>query len=128
MATLKQFNDLGKQARNHRYFSDEFRRKKVEEIDKRLVTVTEVCREYQVSYTSVYKWIYKYSVMRKKQERLVLETESDTRKIKALEQKIKDLEQALGQKEIQLMFKDKMIEIAEDMYKVDIKKKLGSSH
>ncbi len=127
MATVQQINDLDKRSRYHRYFSEEFRKQKVDEIDSRLVTVSEVCREYKVSAPSVYKWIYKYSAMRKKQEKLVLESESDTRKIKELRQKIKDLEQALGQKEIQLMFKDKMIEIAEQMYKVDIKKKLGSN-
>jgi len=32
----------------------------------------------------------------------------------------------LGEKEVQLQFKDKMIEIAEEMYGIDIKKKLGT--
>lgn len=51
---------------------------------------------------------------------------SDSQKIKDLQAKIKELEQLVGQKQIQLEFKDKMIEIAEEMYRVDIKKKLGS--
>ena len=33
------------------------------------------------------------------------------------------MEQIIGQKQILLEFKDKMIEIAEETYKVDIKKK-----
>jgi transposase len=51
---------------------------------------------------------------------------SDAHKIKELKKKIEELERLVGQKQIQLEFKDKMIEIAEEMYKVDIKKKLGS--
>ena len=55
-----------KSTRVHRYFSEEFKRKKVEELDKRIITLSELCRQYEVSSTAVYKWIYKYSLMRKK--------------------------------------------------------------
>ena len=60
----------------------------------------------------------------KKRERTIVESESDTKKLLEAKQKIAELERLLGQKQIQLEFKDKMIEIAEDMYNVDIKKKL----
>lgn len=52
-----------------------------------------------------------------------MESKSDTAKILALQKRIAELERALGQKTIQLEFKDKMIELAEQTYKVDIKKK-----
>jgi hypothetical protein len=52
-----------------------------------------------------------------------VETKSDTAKILALQKKIADLERLLGQKQVQLDFQNKMIEIAEDTYQVDIKKK-----
>lgn len=109
-----------------RYFSESFRQAKVREIERNLITVTAVCREYEVSKSAVYKWIYKYSLFRKRQIRQIIEPMSDTQKIKELEAKIKELERLVGQKQIQLEFKDKMIDIAEEMYKVDIKKKLGS--
>jgi len=51
---------------------------------------------------------------------------SDTRKIQEMEQKIKELERLVGQKQILLEFREKQIEIAEEMYKIDIKKKLGT--
>jgi hypothetical protein len=51
---------------------------------------------------------------------------SDTKKIQELKAKIKELEQVVGQKQIQLEFKEKMIELAEQMYNIDIKKKLGT--
>jgi transposase-like protein len=113
-------------ARQNRYFSEGFKRQKVEDIEKNIVRISEICREYQVSNTAVYKWIYKYSSMRKKGIRQVVETESDTRKLHLLKEKIKELERIIGQKQIVIDFQDKMIDIAEVEYKVDIKKKLGS--
>jgi hypothetical protein len=64
--------------------------------------------------------------MAKKQVKVVVEAKSDTQKIKALEERIKELERIVGQKQLLLEFKDKMIEIAEETYGVDIKKKLSS--
>jgi hypothetical protein len=64
--------------------------------------------------------------MKKKAERLIVESQSDTQKILDLKKQIAELERLLGQKQIQLEFKDTMIEIAEEMYKIDIKKKLGT--
>lgn len=110
----------------HRSFSEEFKRSKVREIERKLTTISDICITYSVSRTSVYKWIYKYSVMAKKQVKQVVEAKSDTQKIKALEQRIKELERIIGQKQLLLEFKDKMIEIAEAEYQVDIKKKVGS--
>ena len=109
-----------------RYFSESFRQGKVREIERNLTTVTAVSREYEVSRGAVYKWIYKYSLYRKRQIRQIIEPMSDTQKIKDLQARIKELERLVGQKQILLEFKEKMIEIAEEMYQVDIKKKLGS--
>jgi hypothetical protein len=64
--------------------------------------------------------------MAKKQVKQVVEAKSDTQKIRALEERIKELERIVGQKQLLLEFKDKMIEIAEATYNVDIKKKVGS--
>jgi hypothetical protein len=64
--------------------------------------------------------------MRKKQERQVVELKSDTVKIKYLQARIKELEQIVGQKQLLIDFKEKMIELAEEQYGIDIKKKYGS--
>jgi transposase len=64
--------------------------------------------------------------MAKKQIKQVVEAKSDTQKIKALEDRIRELERVVGQKQLLIEFKDKMIEIAEATYNVDIKKKVGS--
>lgn len=111
--------------RQTRVFSESFRKSKVREIERNLTTVTMVSREFEVSTTAVYKWLYKYSTFRARQLRLIVEPMSDSHKIKELRKKIQELEQLVGQKQIQIEFKEKMIELAEEMYQVDIKKKLG---
>ncbi|MGI6337775.1 MAG: transposase [Bacteroidales bacterium] len=110
----------------HRYFSEDFKKKKVRELERKITSIPDICRTYSVSRTSVYRWIYKYSVMAKKQVKQVVEAKSDTQRIKALEARIKELERIVGQKQLLLEFQDKMIEIAEADYDVDIKKKIGS--
>jgi len=120
------FFDHENKPQYHRYFNNEFKRQKVRELERNITSVADICKTYQVSRTSVYKWIYKYSAMAKKQLKQVIEAKSDTKKIKALEERIKELERIIGQKQLLIEFKDKMIEIAEATYGVDIKKKVSS--
>jgi transposase-like protein len=125
MAKVEDFSKEEYQ-RINRYFSESFKRKKVQEIEKNISTVLEVSREYEVSQTAVYKWLNKYSRNRKRGVKQVVELMSDTRKIQDLKVRIRELEQMLGQKQFEIEFKNKMIDIAEEMYDIDIKKKLGS--
>lgn len=115
-------------ARNKRYFSEDFKKKKVTELDKKITTVSEICKQYEVSSTAVYKWIYKYSLMRKKGIKVVVEAQSDTTRIKSLRQHISELEQLLGQKQFEIDFLRKQMEIASDQYGIDLKKKLSGKH
>jgi transposase-like protein len=113
-------------SRQNRYFSNDIKKKIVRDLERNYNSVSDVCKVYQVSRTSVYRWIFKYSSMAKKQHKQVIEPKSDTQKIKVLEERIKELERVVGQKQLLIEFKDKMIEIAEATYGVDIKKKAGS--
>jgi transposase-like protein len=110
----------------NRRFSEDFKKSKVKELERNFVSISDICKTYSVSRTAVYKWIYKYSIMAKKNVRQIVEAKSDTQKIRILEERIKELERMVGQKQILIEFKDKMIEIAESTYGVDIKKKVGS--
>lgn len=124
MATIEQSNSKNP-ARYTRYFSEEFKKKKVNELDKRVTTIREICKTYEVSNTAVYKWVYKYSLMRKKAIKMVVEAQSDTAKIKALKDHISELERLLGEKQFQIEFFQKQLEIASDHYGIDLKKKLS---
>lgn len=119
------FNEEIKSSYN-RYFSNDFKQKRVRELESNLVSIADICKTYHVSRTSVYRWIYKYSTMAKKDVKQVVEAKSDTGKIQLLEERVKELERALGQKQMLIDIKDKMIEIAEETYDIDIKKKLAS--
>lgn len=118
---------LTKEERKRRRFSESFKRKKVQEIESGQVKISEICRQYQVLRQNVNNWRRKYGSMEKKKERLIVETESDTLKIKELQLRVAELERIVGQKQIEIDFKDKMIEIAEEHYGIDIKKKFDSS-
>jgi len=62
----------------------------------------------------------------KKGEKQVVESKSDTRKLAALKERIKELERIVGQKQLRIDYQEKMIELAEEMYQIEIKKKLVS--
>ena len=123
MANLKEYEKLTVKERINRYFSEDFKRKKVSELDRNLITIAALCREHQVSPAAVYKWIYKYSGMRKKGLKQVIESKSDSGKLLAMREQIKELERIIGEKQIKLDFQEKLIELAESEYKIDIKKK-----
>ena len=125
MATRASFK-LSESARQNRHFSENFKREKVRELETGLTRPSEIVKQYEVSFTSVYRWITKFGSMKHKKERLIVEGESDTKELLALKKKIAELEQIIGQKQILLDFKDKMIDIAEETYQVDIKKKFGT--
>lgn len=125
MATIEKYFTMTVKERQNRYFSDKFKRKKIDELDRNITTIAEICREYQVSRTSVSNWIIKYSDMRKKGVKQVIEAKSDTRKIQQMKNQIKELEQVIGQKQLLIDFQKKVIELAEEQYRVDIKKKFG---
>lgn len=127
MARRMEYEKLNRKERQSRYFSEEFKRKKVKEIEKGIVTVHEVSLAYQVSSTAVYKWIRKYSLGSQEPIRLVVEAKSDTQKILLLKQEVKELEQLVGKKQIQLDFYEKMLELAKEEYGIDFKKKFTTT-
>lgn len=113
--------------RKRRHFSESFKRKKVQEIESGQTKIADLCRQYDTVRGTIYQWLNKYGSMKTKKERLVIETESDTQELIALKKENAHLKMIIGEKQIQIDFKDKMIEIAEDHYGVDIKKKFETS-
>src|SRR6478735_2542788 len=125
MATIKQFK-LTEAERRRRNFSEEFKVKKVRELERKECTIADICKAYEVSDTIVRRWKYKYSSKFKPSSRLIVESESDTKKIQDLKRQLAEAQRKLGEKQIELEFKDKMIELAEEVYGIDIKKKFDS--
>ena len=125
MATRKQFT-MNEAERRRRHFSDNFKKSKVQELELGRLTISELKRQYEVSSTTIYRWIANFGTMKNKLERIIVETDSDTKELLLLKQKIADLERTVGQKQVLIDFYDKLIDIAEIEYKVDIKKKFGT--
>ncbi|NOT37381.1 MAG: transposase [Saprospiraceae bacterium] len=126
MAYQKNFK-MSISERRARKFTDSFKIKKVREIERGKASISEIVKAYEVSPSNVYKWLSTFGIMAKKVDKIVVQTESDTQEIISLRKKVADLERLVGQKQILLEFKDKMIEIAEEVYGVDINKKYGTS-
>ena len=125
MATRKQFT-MNEAERRRRHFSDNFKKSKVQELELGRLTISDLKKQYEVSSTTIYRWIANFGTMKNKPERIIVETDSDTKELLHLKQKIAELERIVGQKQVLIDFYDKLIDIAEDEYKVDIKKKFGT--
>ena len=125
MATRMQFVQSVR-TRQLRTFSTEFKLQKVSEIERGVTTISEISRQYEVSKSAIRKWLKKHSTQYQKGIRTIVESQSDTKKLIELQKRIAELERLVGQKQIQLEFKEKMIELAEQYYQVDIKKKFES--
>lgn len=95
----------------------------VKKIDRGELRVMDVCKTYGVSTTAVYKWLRKYSELYSKQTRVVVEKRSIGKKNKELQDKIKELEQALGQKQMRIDYLEKVVEFASERTGEDIEKK-----
>ena len=125
MATRDTFRMTTAQRRQRR-FSDNFKKEKVKDVEIGLSKISDSCKQYEVTSTNVYRWISKFGSMKHKQERIIVESQSDTKELLALKNRVAELERIVGQKQILLDFKDKMIEIAEETYHVDIKKRFST--
>ena len=105
-----------------RTFSTTFKKEKVSLLNQGKTTVSELSKIYDVSPTAIYKWIKKYTGT-SKTERVVIEKISEEKKNIELMKRIRDLEQALGKKQLELDYYKEVVEIINDQEGVDIEKK-----
>lgn len=112
----------GKRINSQRRFSEEFKRKLVDDFEKGVMSVVQMERFYGIGNSLIYGWIYKYSTYNEKKIRIVEMKDSQTNKLKELEEKVKELERTVGQKQIMIDYLEKMIDLAKETYSIDIKK------
>ena len=125
MAKRSQFR-MSVSERLRRNFSEGFKKDKVRELESGVTHVNDLCRQYEVSTTSVYRWLKSYGTKGERKEKMIVESLSDTQELLRLKKEVAELERMIGQKQILIDFKDKMIELAEETYGVDIKKKFST--
>ena len=122
MATKYQFKQTTEE-RRMRIFSEELKQKLVREVEQKRSSIAQISRQYEVRENTILKWLKKYGMNKTSKVRTIVESESDTVKMLHYQKKIAELEQLVGQKQVLLEFQNKMIELAEAEYKIDIKKK-----
>ena len=122
MATIERFK-MSTSEKRRRTFSKAFKVKKVKEIEQGKFTRSQVSEAYDVSLTSIQKWIKAYGSSHVGFERLIVEDKSETALLLKYEKKIAELERLVGQKQVVIDFQEKIIELAEKEYGIDIKKK-----
>lgn len=114
---------MKKSTNYNRYFSEALKQEIVKSLDLGKLGVTEVSRIYEVSRSSVYLWWRTYSKHYPHQTRMVMEKDSADYQHKQLQERIKELEAIVGNKQIRIDYLEKLIEIAGKELGVDIEKK-----
>ncbi|NJW54490.1 transposase, partial [Salinimicrobium oceani] len=102
--------------------SDEFKRQIVNDYESGRYSVFQLSKLHGMSRSMIYNWIHKFSTFNEKGYRVVEMKDSSSKKMQELEAKNKELEAALGRKQIQLDYLEKMIELAKSELDIDIKK------
>jgi len=125
---IRQENHNKLKIRKIRYFSDEFKKTKVNELEQKQLTIPKLVSLYGVSRSAIYKWLYKYSTHYKQGTRLVVELESESKKTERLLQRACELERIIGQKQLEIDYLNKLIEISSDELGLDLKKNFSTKH
>jgi len=113
---------MKKRQNMRRTFSVAFKKEKVDLLDNGKITVNELSKIYEVSPTAIYKWKKKFSKL-DQSERVVVEKISEARKNVELLQHIKELEQVIGKKQLELDYYKSVIEVLKEKEGEDILKK-----
>jgi transposase len=108
-----------------RFFSKDFKKLKVQELESKQITVAKIVSLYGVSRSSVYKWIDKYSIHHKKATRVVVELESESQKTERLLRRVAELERIVGQKQLEIDLLNKLIEVSSEELGIDLKKNIS---
>ena len=117
-------NEKKSSLRQRRAFSEVVKKQIVQDIEKGKATVLEASREIGTHQSTIYTWIYRYSRYLAKNKVMVIEDKSESYRTKDLEKRLKDAEAALGRKQMEIDFLNKIIDLANDEYRTDLKKNL----
>lgn len=112
--------------RKQRQFSEEFKKSIVDTYERGEFSVLQLSKLYGIRNPTIYNWIYKFSTFNEKGCRIVEMKDSQENKLKELSNKVKELEQIVGQKQIAIDYLEKMIELAKKDLNIDLKKNYNS--
>lgn len=105
-----------------RYFSEAFKKEKIDEILSKKTTIKELSLLYEIKPPVIYRWLHKYSKIELSGIKIHYEMETEEQKTLFYKDKVAELERIVGIKQIEIDFLNKLIEIASSELNVDIKK------
>jgi transposase len=123
---MDKLNNSKKSPKTVRHFSVEFKKQIIAQLDAKLIKLSDITRLYQVSAVSVCRWRQQYSKHYEKPTKLVIEMESEALKTKALVERNAELERIIGQKQLKIDYLEKLIELASEDLKIDLKKSINT--
>lgn len=112
--------------REHRIFSESLKKQIVNQLVNKRITLNQVVVEHQVSRTSVYKWLYRYSPVHEQKCILVVQMKSEEQKNHELQQRVAELERIVGKKQLEIDFLNKLLEVGSKELGFDLKKSFSS--
>ena len=110
-------------------YSEAFKQKVIQEIENRSLTPAEARRKYDIAAATVHHWIRrfkKHHLLRRVVRVEMPEEIKPSDIIKKLKREKQELESALAQTQLKLIAAESLVEVAEEHYQIDIKKKLGT--
>lgn len=122
---MKQINQK-LEIRENRVFSESLKKQIVKNLVNKRLTIHQVMLEHQVSRQSVYRWLYKYSPLHEQKCTLVVQMQSEEQRKRELQQRVADLERIVGQKQLEIDFLNKLLEVGSNELGFDLKKSFSS--
>ena len=110
------------QIRERRIFSEDVKKKAVKDLTSRRTTIKALMNEHQVSHQAIYQWLYKYSPYHEQKCTLVVQMKSEETKNSELQKRVAELERVVGQKQLEIDFLNKLLEIGSSELGFDLKK------
>src|SRR5512143_1639753 len=110
-----------------RTFSEAFKRERVQEIDRGMLSVADACHLYGVCRTTVYRWLHRYSEKFTRSVRVVVELESEQQRTRMLLNRVAELERIIGQKQLAIDVLQEYLALAEEALGSEWKKKVDFS-
>jgi len=107
-------------------YSLAFKQKVINDIESGVYKISEASRVYRVSEFSIYAWLNQFGKDHLINRIVRVQMRDEADRIKELEKEKKALESALAQAHLKILTLESTIESAENIYKVDLKKKSGT--
>jgi len=115
-----------KYLRQQRQFSPTFKQSIIDQFDRGKISAVQISREYGVSRSMVYRWIYQYSKHNTKGTVIVMDKKKQNTEVQSLKQRIAELERAVGHKQMQIDYYEQYMKTMDELAPEELKKKWES--